>query len=182
MPDGDRRRVVVVNSTPIITLALLDRLDLLQSLYGGVLIPSAVEREIRSGGPERPGAPQLGSASWVEAVSLEDPSRADLLSDLDRGEAEVIALALEQRADLVVIDERLGRRHARRLGLPLTGTLGILLKAKGQGLIPQLAPALATIRRGGIRLADQLVTRVLELAGENDWSRWWAGAHPTEAR
>ncbi|MDY7095237.1 MAG: DUF3368 domain-containing protein [Acidobacteriota bacterium] len=168
MPEGDRHRVVVVNSTPIITLSLLDRLDLLQGLYGGILIPSAVEREVVSGGPDRPGASQLALAPWIEAVSLQDPSRADLLSDLDRGEAEVIALAQEQKADLVVIDERLGRRHARRLGLPLTGTLGILLKAKSQGLIPQIAPALATLRSGGIRLADELVTKVLELAGEED--------------
>jgi uncharacterized protein len=88
------------------------------------------------------------------------------LSDLDRGETEVIALAQELDADLVVIDERLGRRHARRLGLPLTGTLGVLLKAKSRGLIQEITPLLAAIRQEGIRLGDELVEKVLYLSGE----------------
>ena len=166
MPEEDRGRAVVVNSTPIITLAIVDRLSLLQSLYGTVLIPSAVEQEVLAGGPNRAGAPQLAAAPWIKAVSLKDPRRADLLSDLDRGEAEVIALAQERDADLVVIDERLGRRHARRLGLPLTGTLGVLLKAKTRGLIPEIAPLLETIRREGVRLGDALVEEVLVIAAE----------------
>lgn len=70
MPDGGRRRVVVVNSTPIITLAIVDQLALLQGLYGTVLIPTAVEQEVLAGGPSRAGTPQLASAPWIRAVTL----------------------------------------------------------------------------------------------------------------
>jgi len=165
MPDA-ARRLVVVNSTPIITLAIVDQLALLRDLYGTILIPTAVRREIEAGGPNRAGAPQLAAAPWIRSVELRDPRRADLLSDLDRGEAEVIALAQERDADLVVIDERLGRRHAKRLGLTLTGTLGVLLKAKREGLLSEVRPVVEAVRQGGVRLADALVEEVLVLAGE----------------
>jgi predicted nucleic acid-binding protein len=98
--------------------------------------------------------------------ALQDPRRADLLSDLDRGEAEVIALAQEISADLVVIDERLGRRHARRLGLRLTGTLGVLLKAKEQLLVTEIKPLVEQLQHGGIRLGDAVVVQALKLADE----------------
>jgi uncharacterized protein len=84
------------------------------------------------------------------------------LSDLDRGEAEVLALAQERRADLVIMDERLGRR----LGFTLTGVLGVLLRAKQQNHLGQLHPLITQLQQGGIRLSDPLVERVLELAGE----------------
>lgn len=167
MPDS-ARRVVVVNSTPIITLAIVDQLALLRDLYDTVLIPTAVRREVEAGGPNRAGAPQLAAAPWIRSVELHDPRRADLLSDLDRGEAEVIALAQERDADLVVIDERLGRRHTKRLGLHLTGTLGVLLKAKREGMLSEVGPVLEAIRQGGVRLADSLVEEVLVLAGEGE--------------
>ncbi len=147
MPDEDRRRVVVVNSTPIITLAIVDQLDLLRDLYDTVLIPAAVRLEVQAGGPTRAGAPRLAAPPWIKSVELRDPHRVDLLSDLDRGEAEVVALAQERGADLVVIDERLGRRHARRLGISLTGTLGVLLKAKREGLLSEIGPVVRAIRQ-----------------------------------
>ncbi len=94
------------------------------------------------------------------------PRRADLLSDLDRGEAEVIALAQEMEAGLVIIDERLARSHAKRLGLSLTGTLGVLLKAKQLGLVEAVSPLVDQLRQGGIRLSDVVVAEVLRLAEE----------------
>lgn len=110
MPDA-LRRVVVVDTTPIIALSIIGQLQLLESLYGEVWIPPAVNAEVAAGG-SRPGAAELQRAAFVRVATLEDPSQADLLSDLDRGEAEVIALARERRADLVILDERLARRHA----------------------------------------------------------------------
>ena len=160
MPDEDRQRVVVVNSTPIITLAIVDQLALLHRLYSTVLIPRAVHQEVLAGGPNRAGVPQLAAAPWIEVVDLKDPRRADLLSDLDRGEAEVIALAQELNVDLVVIDERLGRRHAKRLGISLTGTLGVLLRSKREGLVSEIGSIIHEIRRRGVRLGDALVEKV----------------------
>jgi predicted nucleic acid-binding protein len=87
--------------------------------------------------------------------------------DLDRGEAEVIALAQERSADLVILDERLARRHAARLGLKLTGTLGVFLRAKQEGLIARIRPLIDKIQREGIRLSPTVVSRALDLADEN---------------
>jgi len=164
MPEAGR--TVVINATPVISLALINRLELLRRLYGEVLIPPAVRAEVLAGGPAAPGFVELQRAEWIRVTDLQDPRRADLLSDLDRGEAEVIALAQELNATLVIIDERLARRHARRLGLQLTGTLGVLLKAKKHGLVPAVKPLLDQLQRGGFRLADFLITEALQLAGE----------------
>jgi len=121
---------------------------------------------VRAGGRGRSGRSELQEASWLRIVSLQDPRRADLLADLDRGEAEVIALAQELNADLVVIDERLARLHAKRLGLTLTGTLGVLLKAKQLGHVQAVAPLIDRLRQGGIHLSDVVVAEVLALADE----------------
>jgi len=102
----ERTRTLVVNTTPIIALALIGQLDLLQHLYGEVMIPPAVQAEVLVGGPSGVGVAGLQTANWIRTVPLQDPRRADLLSDLDRGEAEVIALAQELNAELVIIDER----------------------------------------------------------------------------
>ena len=163
MPNTPRR--VVSNTTPIITLSLLGQLSLLQQLYGTVLIPTAVANEILAGG-SRTGAAELQQASYIHPTPLQDPRRADLLSDLDRGEAEAIALALEQNADLLIMDERLGRRHASRLGIPLTGSLGILLKAKQKGHLTAIKPLLIQLEQGGIHLSPALIAQVLQQAGE----------------
>lgn len=162
----ERTRTVVVNTTPIIALALIGQLDLLQHLYGEVVIPPAVQAEVLAGGPGSIGVAELQEANWIQTVSMQDPRRADLLSDLDRGEAEVIALAQELNAELVIIDERLARRHAKRLGLTLTGTLGVLLKAKERGFVPAVGPLIDQLRQGDIWLDDALVAEALRLAGE----------------
>ena len=113
-----------------------------------------------------PGVDEIRSANWIVTRPLADPTRAKLIPDLDRGETEVLGLALELHADLVIMDERLGRRHARRLGLSLTGTLGVLLKAKKKGLIPNVGALASAMQAHGFRLADTLVTRTLAMAGE----------------
>jgi predicted nucleic acid-binding protein len=157
---------VVVNATPIIALALVGRLNLLQQLYGEVVVPPAVRDEVLAGGQGAVGSAQMRQATWIRTVTLQDPQRADLLSDLDRGEAEVLSLAQELGADLVIMDERLARRHAKRVGLRLTGTLGVLLKAKSLGFVPTIAPLIDQLREGGIHLSDAVVAETLELAGE----------------
>ena len=159
------QRIVISNTTPIIALSLVQHLDLFRKLYGEVWIPTAVAAELQAGGA-RAGAAEVRAAAYVRTVALDDPRRADLLSDLDPGEAEVIALAQEHDADLVIIDERLGRRHARRLGLPLTGVLGVLIKAKQQGYLDVIRPHVEQMQRGGIHLGDALVARALEMVGE----------------
>ena len=163
MPEGSR--IVVCNATPIITLAIVGQVGLLQRLYGTVLIPPAVEAEILAGGP-RHGAKELSQSEYIQTVPLVDTIKADLLSDLDRGEAEAIALALEKRAGLLIMDERLGRRHAARLGLTLTGSIGILLKSKQAGYLDAIQPLLEQIEQNGIYLSQSLINQALQQAGE----------------
>ncbi len=161
------KRVVVANTTPIVALALIGRLDLLEKPYAEVLVPPTVEAEVLAGGASGIGRAELQASSFVRVTPLKDPSRADLLSDLDRGEAEVIALAQELNADLVIVDERLARKHAKRLGLKMTGTVGALLEGKRQGYITAIKPSIEELVRRGIRLSAALVEQALKLAGED---------------
>ncbi len=163
MPEG---RIVVVNTTPILSLAMIRQLGLLRDLYTEVFIPPAVRAEIQAGGSDAMGVRDIEEAFWVRTMELKDPRRAELLSDLDRGEAEVIALSQEIGAHAVVIDEKLARAHARRLGLPLTGTLGVLLKAKKAGRLPLLRPLIEQLIGGGVWISPALVAESLKLAGE----------------
>jgi predicted nucleic acid-binding protein len=163
----EQTRVVVANTTPIIGLTLIGQLELLRKLYGRVQILPAVQNEVLAGGASGIGIAEFKNAVWLQVTPLIDPSRADLLSDLDRGEAEAIALAQELHANLVIIDERMARKHARRLGLKLTGTLGVLLEAKNRGHIRAVKPLIQQLVQGGIRLGDQLIAETLKLAKEN---------------
>ena len=131
---------VVDNTTSIIALPWIGKWGLLRQLYGQVVTPSAVQAEVFAGGRGGIGSAELRGATWLRVASLQDPRRADLLADLDQGEAEVIALVQELNADLVIIDVRLARRHPKRLGQRLTGTLGVLLKAKQVGLVDAVTP------------------------------------------
>lgn len=162
----ERQPIIVTNTTPIISLALIGQLTLLHRLYDKVVIPPAARNEILAGGVSGIGITELEKSDWLITTVLKDARRADLLSDLDRGEAEAIVLAQELGADLVIIDERLARKHARRLGLKLTGTLGILLEAKKRGYISTIKPLVEKLVHGGIRLGDDVIKESLRLAGE----------------
>jgi predicted nucleic acid-binding protein len=109
----------------------------------------------------------LVEAPWIKITPLANPRQALVYVGLDRGEAEVLALANERSARLVIIDERKARRYAQRLGLPLTGVVGVLLAARHNGLIPALAPLIDQLLQEGLFLAPELVEKALELAGEN---------------
>jgi predicted nucleic acid-binding protein len=161
MPEGP----VVLNNTPLVALWAIGRLDLLRDLFQEVLIPHAVEAEFLAiDRTVRTRA--LAEAPWVKSAALLRPRRAEAYMGLDRGEAEVLALAEEREARLVVIDERKARRYAQRLGIPLTGTLGLLVAAKEAGLIDSVAVWTAQVQEVGLYLRPELVRRVLEIAGE----------------
>ena len=121
---------VVVNATPLIALGLLDRLELLRQMFDEVYVPVSVYEEVVVKGAGRTGADAVGSAGWLQVVSPQAAATIEpMLLGLDAGEMDVLLLAREQNPDWVLIDERLGRRVARAMGLPVKGTLGILLTA-----------------------------------------------------
>ena len=155
---------VVSDASALINLARIDELDLLHRLYGELLIPEAVWREVVVAGAGQPGAEEVRAASWIETrdVANEHLVRA-LRQDLDAGEAEAIALALEVGADLLLMDERLGRETARHLELRYVGLIGVLIAAKRSGLIDAIKPRLDRLRDGaGFRVSDALYARVLQ--------------------
>jgi predicted nucleic acid-binding protein len=118
---------VVVNTTPLIGLALIHRLDLLPALFTEVIVPRAVYEEVALQGAGRTGATALTQVSWVQIREPgTSPTIEPLLLGLDAGELQVLLLAREVHPDWVLIDERLGRRVARALQLPVKGTVGVL--------------------------------------------------------
>jgi len=163
----DRPRVVVVNTTPLIALTAVGKLPLLSALYpDGILVPDDVWLEYQAGSPAHRVA-DLAAIAVLRRTRLADPRRAQLLADLDPGEAAVIALGQERHADLLIIDERLGRRHARRLGFGVTGTVGVLLRAKQMALLDRIGPILGSLRARGLHLGDEIVREALFVAGES---------------
>lgn len=156
---------VIVNNTPLVALWVLNRLDLFRDLYGSAWIPEAVKDEfVATETTARRIA--LLQAPWIQVVPVSNPRLPLTYIGLDQGEAEVLALALEHSARLVIIDERKGRRYAQRLGLALTGTLGVLLLAKQEQLILKIAPLLEQLEQSGLHLSSDLTRKVLALAQE----------------
>ena len=130
---------VVSNSSPLIALEQLDLLDLLEKIFGRVLVPPAVVREV---------APTVALPPWFTERALLQATGPQILSaSLGAGESEALTLALELKASLLILDERPARRLAGALGLPVIGTLGLLLKAKRLGLISELKPQLEALLR-----------------------------------
>ncbi|NHC37557.1 DUF3368 domain-containing protein [Scytonema millei] len=160
--------IVVSDTSPINNLAAINRLNLLQQLYGTITIPQAVYRELTE--PDFPvaGAIEVQTFDWIQVRQVNNNGVVIALqNELDFGEAEAIALALETQAEQLLIDERLGRIVAARLNLRYTGILGILIEAKSQELIPEVKPLLdALINQAGFWVAQSLYDRVLRLAGE----------------
>jgi predicted nucleic acid-binding protein len=148
----------VVNATPLISLALLGRLSLLNEMFDEVIVPRAVYAEVVQGGAGKPGADALAEADWLNVVSADVSLTIEpLLLGLDAGELEVLLLARQIEPDWVIIDERLARRVAFAMGLPVKGTLGILLAAVLAGLLSR-QEALDDLQRllaRGIRIAPR---------------------------
>jgi len=160
--------IVVSNTSPLTNLAAIGRFDLLRRLYGQVHIAEGVWQELNAGGRRWPGRDEVAAADWIERHRVNNESLVIALErDLDRGEAETIAIALELGADLALLDEREGRRAARRLGLRVVGVVGILLEAKSRAAIEAVRPCLDGLRHtAGFYLDDALYARALLLAGE----------------
>ncbi|MBD3305680.1 DUF3368 domain-containing protein [candidate division KSB3 bacterium] len=162
--------VVIADAGPLIGIARIGYLCLLQQLYAAVLIPPRIAEELRLSG-NRPGAKAIGHAihaGWIEIAEVTSRQNIPLLDVLvDAGEAEAIRLALEHQADLLIIDDRKGRKAAKSHGIRIIGTGGVLIAAKQAGLIENVAPLLETLAAVGYRLSPELCKRILELANES---------------
>ncbi|HEX6900305.1 MAG TPA: DUF3368 domain-containing protein [Thermoanaerobaculia bacterium] len=162
MPD----RLVICNTSPLLYLYQVGQLDLLQKLYGRVQIPVAVQEELRTGAEQGIAVPELDALDWLEIRPLRDVSLLPVVMDLGAGEAEAIALAVANPGSLLILDDRLGRRIAHLNKVTYTGTLGVLVRAKQEGLLSRVSPVIADLRRTTMHLTEALIETVLEEAGE----------------
>lgn len=162
--------IVVSDASPIIALSLIEQLNLLNELYDDVEVPEAVYREITQLGIDQVGVQEILDADWISIRAVHNDTLANaLLGELDQGEAEAITLATEINANLLLIDERRGRKVATRLGLNVIGVIGILIEAKKKGLINSLAKQLDDlVMIAGFRISPLLRRKVLEVAQELD--------------
>jgi uncharacterized protein len=159
---------VVSNTSPITNLAAVGQLNLLQQLYGSIIIPQAVYDEMASLGYIVPGTIEVQTLSWIQTQQVINRTLVtQLQTELDEGESEAIALAIELNANQLLLDEYPGRTVASRLGIKITGVLGVLLAAKRRGLIASIKPIVDDlITQAGFRVSNQVYTDVLQAAGE----------------
>ncbi|MGB5593734.1 MAG: DUF3368 domain-containing protein [Crocosphaera sp.] len=161
---------VISNTSPLLNLAIVNQLSIIRKQFKEIIIPNAVLRELRIN-EDRPGSQQLREAfeaSWIRVKQVENETFVQLLRrELDQGEAEAIALAIELKADLVLLDERDGRKIARSLGLNITGVLGIILRGWQQGNLSSVKAILNQLRTlAHFHIAPHLEEQILKETGE----------------
>ncbi|KKD35005.1 MAG: DUF3368 domain-containing protein [Limnoraphis robusta] len=158
---------IVSDTSPITSLAAIDQLELLHQLYDTVIIPQAVYEEMTEAG-DVPGGIEVQTLSWIQKQQVQNREQAIALrTQLNRGESEAIVLAMEIKADLLILDEKPGRIIALQYGLKIIGVLGVLLEAKQKNLIRTVKPLIdELIDRANFRVNAQLYTNILGIAGE----------------
>ncbi len=160
--------MIISNATPLIAFARIRQLPLFEKVVGKIHIPQAVADEIlaQTTSPYS-GTIALSQESWIHIRPIQYEEQVQLLlPTLDRGEAEVIALALECHASTVIIDELTGRKVAESLGLPVFGSVGILIRAKQIGEISAVKPYLDEMVRRGVRYSQRFINAILQRIGE----------------
>jgi len=161
---------VVSNTSPILAMSAIDHLNLLQKQFDEVLIPEAVRTELKTETDFRgtKGIRQALKDGWLKVQGIQNIRLAQALAmEIDYGEAEAIALALETQSPIILLDEYDGRAKARVLGLRPIGVLGVLLRAKKAGDIDALSPIIKALQNDvGFFISEELLTTILRQAGE----------------
>lgn len=159
----------ISDSSPLILYASISRLDLLQGVYGEILIPEAVWQEVVTDGAGRPGAAEVSASSWIRThASTQLPIARALSAELGPGEAEAIAVTLELGGRIpLLLDDRKARRRASEYRLNVIGTAAVLLLAKDRGLIALIPTELQRLRAAGMFLSDETAHELLRAAGES---------------
>lgn len=160
-------RKVIINSTPLISLSIINKLELLNQLYDKIYIPYGVYEEVCLDGESKVGSDILKYNNFLSIEKIKNNSARKLFqTSLHKGEVEVMILAEEIEADLCIIDDLLARKYAKHLGLNITGTLGVLIKAKKKSLIVEIRPLMDELIRNNIYIYKNLYNKVLQLSDE----------------
>jgi predicted nucleic acid-binding protein len=156
---------VITNTTPVQYLHQIGRLDLLPRFYGQIIIPEPVANELAEGRRLGVDLPDIGAMRWISVVPVPTTSTT-FPPRIHQGEAGAILLAQSYADPLLLMDDRLARDYARHLGMRVTGTLGVLIRAKREGAFPHLKTVLLQLETAGFRLNPPTFTHCLEQAGE----------------
>ena len=160
--------IVISDTTPIVSLIKISRIDLLEKLFVEVCIPEAVFRELTTNTIFESEAEVVKNSPFLKTIPVKNRKSLEILqaaSGLDDGESEAIILADELKSDILVIDERKGRKVAQKLGITITGTIGILIQAHDEKIISteDIKNYLEQLRNSNIRLSDSLIQEVLSM-------------------
>ncbi len=157
---GEKEFLAISNSSVIIALARICRLDLLEELFGEILVPKAVWKEIIVEG--KPGSEKIMESSFIRVEKVRNMRPVALLEEfIDSGEAEAIVLALERNADLLLVDDRDARNLAKKLGLQVMGTLGVIALAKYKGSIPKAKTIVDKLMESGFWISRRILEEFL---------------------
>lgn len=154
---------VIVNATPLIALSKINQLEILNQLFDEVIVPRSVYNEVIVKGANKVGSDNLLKANWIEVQEVPSTTPIEpLLLGLDQGELDVIQLAILINPDWVIIDEKLGRRIAKVMGLSVKGTLGILLSGFYTGYFSkqEILDLCQKLVNNGIRLSPRVIDSI----------------------
>ena len=160
--------IVISDTTPIITLIKINHIDLLEKLFGEVFIPEAVFHELTTNTAFADEAEIVKASSFLKVKTVQNQQSLSILqavSGLDDGESEAIILAGELGSDALIIDERKGRKIAQKLGITITGTIGILIQAHNENMISteNAKLYLEQLKNSNIRLSEALIQEALSM-------------------
>lgn len=160
-------RRVIVNSTPIILFSNINQLEILKQIYGEIVIPQAVYDEVTAK-PDSACQNLKNHLNWIKIENINNPLQKKMYeAKLHDGEVEVMILAQEEpKADLVILDDNSAKKTAKFLNLPVTGSLGVLLKAKELKIIKEVKPYVDAIIANGFFVTQKIYEMVLEQADE----------------
>lgn len=148
--------IVIADSSCLIALLNIGRLELLQQVYGRIVTTHTVAEEVKQELPD-----------WISMIKIKNEDfHALMRRQLDPGEASALALAHEVANPLLILDDLAARKIAEKLGFPIIGTLGVLEEAKMQGILPEVRPLLDALKRVNFRISKFLEESVLRRAGE----------------
>lgn len=158
-------RKIISNASPLIALSNIGQLELLNKLFQKVIIPKAVYQEVVDEGRDRPGTVEVKKAvnKWIEVKEVKNLDEVKTLRALlDYGEAEVIVLAQEIKADLLILDNKEPRIFAKHLGFSLIGTIGVLILAYEKGFLKNPIEKIFELREKGFYISDRLLREIIK--------------------
>ena len=149
-------KTIISDTSCFIILTNIGELELLQKLYGQVITTIDIATEFGEPLPE-----------WVEIINVTDKAKQQILElQIDKGESSAIALALETPDSTIILDDNKARKIADQLGLTYTGTIGVIVKAKLQGIIPSIKPIIAKIKQTDFRISIEIELQALRQSNE----------------